>query len=115
MALTQGQIESFALICMNQIACQWANYISLVFDGLNDAEQNDEEERFYQINSMWETIWGYDPLASRNCLTVNEIREICLQLMNDLCLTLVLEDLPDTYLNFPRDFNPYDFNPQDFA
>jgi hypothetical protein len=115
MALTQGQIESFALICMNQIACQWANYISLVFDGLNDAEQNDEEERFYQINSMWETIWGYDPLAANNCLTADQIREICLQLMSELGLTLVLEDLPDTYLNFPRDFNPYDFNPQDFA
>lgn len=113
--LTRGQIESFSLICLNQISCQWGKYLVLVADGLNNNEQLKEEERFYRINSMWNVVFNYIPWDPNNCLTLDQVREICIKLMSELCITLVLEDLPETYLNVTRDFNPYDFNPLDFA
>lgn len=95
-ALTKGQIETFGLIALKQIACQYGAYLEQVENGLISQEQ---EERFYKANSMWDTIWGYNPFAPNNCLTDEQIYYICMKLMDVLCFSLVLENLPETYLN----------------
>lgn len=115
MALTQGQIESFALICYNQIACQYAGYIHDVQNGLNAQDQQNQEKRFYKINSMLACIWLYNPRANNNCLTIDQVTSICYKIMSDLCFSLVLQTLPETNLNSPYDFNQYDFKFNDFA
>ena len=114
MALTQGQIESFGLICYKQIACQYGCYMRQVEDGLNAYDQTPQERKFYRVNSMLAVVWGYDPLDETNCLTVAEIESICWKIMYELGFTLTLSTLPNTYLNFPHDFLIGDFNANDF-
>jgi len=115
MALTQGQIESFSLICMNQVACQYASYVESIENGLSVYDQTPIEEKFYKINSMLSVVWGYDPLDLSNCLTDAEIESICWKITQLLCITLTLETLPETYLNQQHEFlwnefKPYEFN-----
>jgi hypothetical protein len=94
--LTKGQIESFALIALGQISCQWGAYLAKTEDGL---VSNEQEERFYRINSMWNAIWLYDPSAENNCLTDEEVYYICMKIQEELCFSVVLNDLPETNLN----------------
>jgi hypothetical protein len=114
MALTQGQIESFGLICYKQIACQYGCYMLQVRDGLSVYDQTPIEDKFYRANSMLAVIWGYDPLDSTNCLTVDAITSICWKLEEVLCFSLELSTLPETHINFPSDFLRGDFLYPDF-
>jgi len=115
MALTQGQIESFGLICYNQIACQYACYILQVRDGLSVYDQTTIEEKFFRANSMLAVIWGYDPQVTSNCLTVAQIESICWKLEETLNFSLELSTLPDTYLNQVHQFKWNEFAPYQFA
>lgn len=113
MALTQGQIESFSLISMNAIACQYAAYVDELIVGC----KCDKEEYFFELNAMWNTIWLYNPAAANNCLTVDQITNIVFKMMQLLNMTFNVFGLPETTLNIPiplYDFNPLDFNPNDF-
>jgi len=113
MALTQGQIESFSLISMNAIACQYAAYVDELIVGC----KCDKEEYFFELNSMWNVIWLYNPAAANNCLTVDQITNIVFKMMQLLNMTFNVFGLPSTTLNIPisiNDFNPLDFNPNDF-
>jgi hypothetical protein len=113
MALTQGQIESFSLISMNAIACQYAAYVDELIVGC----KCDKEEYFFELNAMWNTIWLYNPAAANNCLTVDQITSIIFKMMQLLNMTFNVFGLPETTLNIPisiNDFDPLDFNPNDF-
>ena len=113
MALTQGQIESFSLISMNAIACQYAAYVDELIVGC----KCDKEEYFFELNAMWNTIWLYNPAAANNCLTVGQITNIVFKMMQLLNMTFNVFGLPETTLNIPisiNDFDPLDFNPNDF-
>ena len=111
MALTKGQIESFSLICFNQVAKARLSYVAKVLKGLQDWEK---DKWFYRINAMISVIWLYDPETSTNCLTVSEIQTIMNKLNFELGMNICLEDLPQTNLNGEYDFNPDDFNHPDF-
>ena len=94
--LTKGQIESFCLIALNQLRCQWGAYLCRVEDGyVSEAD----EEKFYVVNSMWNSIWLYDPNADNNCLTNEEVYYICLKIQEELCFNVSLDTLPVTNLN----------------
>lgn len=115
MALTQGQIESFYLICMAQVSCQYGAYVTDIQNGLSVYDQTPIEEKFYKINSMMAVIWGYDPLDESNCLSVAEVESICWYLQKLLCFSLELKSLAPTYLNQQHEFlwnefKPYEFN-----
>lgn len=74
-----------------------------------------EEEKFYAVNSMWNSIWLYDPQADNNCLANEEVYYICIKIQEELCFNVSLDNLPETLINNPSDFYIPDFNPQDFA
>ena len=95
MALTQGQIESFSLISMNAIACQYAAYVDELIVGC----KCDKEEYFFELNAMWNTIWLYNPAAANNCLTVDQITNIVFKMMQLLNMTFNVFGLPETDLN----------------
>jgi len=95
MALTQGQIESFSLISMNAIACQYAAYVDELIVGC----KCDKEEYFFELNAMWNTIWLYNPAAANNCLTVDQITSIIFKMMQMLNMTFNVFGLTETDLN----------------
>lgn len=112
MALTKGQIESFSLICFNQITKNRLGYVAKVLKGLHDFER---DKCFYSINGMIGIIWLYDPSIPTNCLNVEQIQIIMNKLNFELSLNVCMEELPETYLNALRDFKAFDFNTNDFA
>lgn len=95
MALTKGQIESFSLISMNAIACQYAAYVDELIVGC----KCDKEEYFFELNAMWNTIWLYNPAAANNCLTVDQITSIIFKMMQMLNFTFNVFGLPETNVN----------------
>ncbi len=111
MALTQGQIESFSLICFNQVAKARLSYVAKILKGLQDFEK---DKWFYRINGMIGVIWLYDPSIPTNCLNVEQIQIIMNKLNFELSLNVCMEDLPETNTNGVYDFNPNDFNHPDF-
>ncbi len=111
MALTKGQIESFSLICFNQITKNRLDYVAKVLKGLHDFER---DKCFYSINGMIGVIWLYDPSIPTNCLNVEQIQIIMNKLNFELSLNVCMEDLPETNINGVYDFNPNDFNHPDF-
>lgn len=95
MALTQGQIESFSLICFNKVAKERLSYVKKVLTGLNDFEK---DKWFYRINSLIQIIWLYNPAITTNCLTVAQITNIMNFLNFQLGLNICLDELPETDL-----------------
>lgn len=112
MALTQGQIESFYLICLNALSVRRTSFVSSVLRGLVSP---DTEKWFYTITGMMGCIWMYKPNATGNCLSLSEVETIMNKLNLELNLNICLEELPETYLNALRDFKAFDFNTNDFA
>lgn len=96
MSLTKGQIESFSLIAMNAYGCQYAKFTQMGFKGYTS---QDDENKFYIISQLIDSIWLYDPAITTNCITLTEVTAIMNKLMDLLCFTFNLKDLPETNLN----------------
>lgn len=61
MFLTQGQIESFALIVFNDLSKKRTAYVKNVLTGFNDF---DTDKCFYRWNSMLNVIYQYNPFKT---------------------------------------------------